>query len=226
MTHTLHPRPGANVCLLDWLTHTLGAMPDVQRLLLFGSFARGEADDWSDIDLLAVVTHRSQFAHVFGALATQKRILYRSTFSPAVEPSGGRVLGIVFAGESVFHSVDLNFMTTAETQLPNALDRFGRMRELSTLPEVGIRVDVPEMFMAEVEPPDEKRVADGLHFVKKHVKKILRGSGRDSTAELALWLPRLRETLVAYQREPSNPRGDIVRVAEAYYQAGMALVDG
>lgn len=42
----------------------LTALPFVQQVLCFGSLARGTADRWSDIDLIAVTETRRQFADV------------------------------------------------------------------------------------------------------------------------------------------------------------------
>ena len=128
-------------------------MTFVQRVLVFGSFARGEADRWSDIDLLVVTANRMQFWQVFTTLARHRTILWRSRFVPQCDPSGGYVLGIVFEGESVFHNVDLNFMTLAEYHMPDALNRFGTMKEVYAAETLNSNTDDGTLPTTEAEHP-------------------------------------------------------------------------
>jgi hypothetical protein len=216
---SLYPDPENNQTLLHTLLQTLGSHPEVQQTYIFGSFARQQKDRWSDIDLLVVTEEREQFGAIYETLMVRKPVLYRSTFTPLAVPSGGRVLGIVFAGESVFHSLDLNFMTAAEFAAEDALKRFGVMEACTTAPAASSALPT-SLLVEDFEPDDEKRIADSLHFVKKTLKRRLRGTGSDD--ELANWLLSLRASLQHNTPIADNPRGDIISVAQAYADMAAA----
>ncbi len=138
--------------------------PFVNRVLVFGSLARGEGDRWSDVDILVVTAGGStQHWRLFAGLRQRKPILHHYIFTPRVEPVGGNVLGIVFRDESVFHNLDLNFMSSSEFLLPDALERFGYVKELYVAdrrhPVSGKDVPYPEVVI----DPDERRIGLGIH---------------------------------------------------------------
>jgi predicted nucleotidyltransferase len=130
LANLVYPDQNALARLLKELTEFFAQFPSVNRIFILGSMARGNWDRWSDIDLL-IVTQAGfeQQWQIFDSLRQFKPILHHHPFI-SVEPSGGFVPGIVFEKESVFHILDLNFMTFTEFQSPQALDRFGPIRNL------------------------------------------------------------------------------------------------
>jgi predicted nucleotidyltransferase len=218
----LFPDPARNRRLLTDIIGICTALPYVQRLISFGSFARGEPDRWSDIDLIVVTVNRAQFWSVFTCIAQSKPILHRSYFTPQVEPSGGRVLGMVFENESVFHNVDLNFMTRNEYASLETLMRFGVMRELYVSSARLSDADCDVLPNAELEHPDDRRISVGLHFTKKAIKQVLRG--QMVYEELQQRSRYLRDILEDYAYDVATPYGKIGQVAHQYLEMAEQLL--
>jgi predicted nucleotidyltransferase len=218
----LYPEPDRNVRLLDELETFFAGLPAVRRVLVFGSFGRGKIDRWSDIDMLLVTADPTQFGPVFAVLARHKPIRYRGTFTPQVEQGGGRVLGIVFEDESVFHCLDLNFLGEADYLAPGALDRFRHLQERWVNAGPLIADGQGPVLAAEEENPDEYRLAAALHFTKKAIKQILRrGKGH---AGLARRVDALRLALSECPVRKVTPRGDIQYMARLYLSMAEVLL--
>lgn len=197
-------------------------MSCVQRVLVFGSFAREQSDRWSDIDILVVTTNRGQFREVFSGLAEYKPIVWRGRFVPQVQPFGGNILGIVFDGESVFHNVDLNFMTLAEYHKPDALNRFGVLKELYASAAPISAADNRDIPTAEPEHSDNWRIFEAFHFTKKAIKQILRGAA--AYDELHQRSDQLRRILNDYAPDVKTPFGKIGWLAHEYLAMAETLL--
>ena len=149
----------------------------VDKVFGFGSWSRGQWDRWSDIDILLIVKGEvSHYGRLFTALSEFKPILYHGTLTPYVEPAGGNLLGIVFRDESVFHWLDLNFLTHEDYRVQANLERFGPLRELAStnaspngsLPPA---VDYPRQMLSADELVVEQSIFSQLFWTRKAVKK-------------------------------------------------------
>lgn len=197
-TDLIYPDQNALTRLLKELTEFFTQFPTVKQIYTFGSMARGDWDRWSDIDLLIVTRSGSeQQRQLFNKLARHKPILHHHPFV-LMEPSGGFVPGIVFENESVFHILDLNFMSLAECQSSQALARFGKLRELFVAGEGYLELESENSAWPkpQIDNPDEQRIGAGIHWTKKAIKKILRGS--DSIDELTTTSTRLKEIMLDF----------------------------
>lgn len=210
---SLTPDPQRLLNLRDAIHTILVALPYVARLYHFGSLMRGDWDCWSDIDVLVVTQTRRQFRMAYNALCEQKQIIHRSPFVPQVEPAGGYVLGNVFAGESVFHCLDLNFLTLAEHDSPVAFTRFGELTQVYHS-DVPIIEDTGDLLPAEAETLDEAHINYGIHFTKKAVKRMLRSQSAQD--DLQKFAAVLRTTMRDYPADYATPTGAIGQVAWAY----------
>lgn len=218
----LNPKADRPLQLMEEIRAIFVTLPFVQRIRVFGSLARGDWDCWSDIDLLVVTQTRSQFRDAFEALLKQKPIIHRSPFVPKVEPAGGYVLGNVFAGESVFHCLDLNFLTMTEYQSPESLVRFGELTELYCSAIETVVSESGRIYPIEEETADEVRINYGLHFTKKAVKKILRGQSAQD--DLRKFSTILRDTMQDYPDDYCAPTGAIGKVAHTYIKIADELL--
>jgi predicted nucleotidyltransferase len=173
----LYPDANRSQQILGELSHTFSQHDFVRRVLASGSLARGEQDRWSDIDIIVVTVSSTQFWPLFTDLCQIRPVLYRDVFTHDYGVLGSHILGIVFAGESVFHCLDLNFLTQAEYDSPHCLDRFGATRHLyeSTKWDSTDEWDTAQQLEREKDNPDARRIAAAVHWTKKAIKKVLRG---------------------------------------------------
>jgi predicted nucleotidyltransferase len=225
ITDLIYPDQNALPRLLKELTEFFAQFPGVSRIFTFGSMARGDWDRWSDIDLLIVTRSGSgQQRQLFDKLARHKPILHHHPFV-SMEPSGGFVPGIVFKYESVFHILDLNFMSLAEYQSPQALARFGKLRELFTAGEDYLEFEGENSAWPkpQIDDPDEQRIGAGIHWTKKAIKKILRSSG--SIDELTTTSTRLKEIMLDFPEDKLMPGGNICHLAREYIKIADFLSD-
>lgn len=216
LANLVYPDQNALARLLKELTEFFAQFPSVNRIFIFGSMARGNWDRWSDIDLLIVTRASSaQQWEIFDSLCQSKPILHHHAFI-AMKPSGGFVPGIVFEDESVFHMLDLNFVSLAQYQSPQALARFGKFRELFTAGEDCLELERENgtCFKPPIENPDEQRIGAGIHWTKKAVKKSLRGS--DNIDELVTTSAHLKEIMLDFPEDKTMPGGNICHLARQY----------
>ena len=190
----------------------------VSRLYAFGSMARGDWDRWSDIDLLIVTAFEGQFLGVWEAFHAAKPVIHHHPFSRA-EPSGAHALGNVFEGESVFHCLDLNFLTEAEANMSSALERFGPMKELYRFETPAASDALDETPFIQELSPAEEAISFNIHFTKKNVKRLLRG--HDVRAEVNKYADLLRRQMAVYPPDYRVVGGNIGYVAHTY----LAIVD-
>jgi hypothetical protein len=211
----LEPDPDGPQRLADEITAFFSQLDFVQRVMAFGSLAGQRWDRWSDLDLIVVTASHTQYRMVFHRLCAHKPVVHHGVFTSCVEPAGGYVLGIVFEGESVFHCLDLNFLTLAEYRALGTLDRFGATRDLY-VNEAGWadEADEPPQHRVALQHPDEARIYDAIHWTKKSAKKMLRG--QDTRHELRACAERLRAVMNDYPDSPLFPGGDICRLAHTY----------
>ncbi len=215
MDKDVYPDVNASVRLVREMTDFFQGFLFVNRVLVFGSFAVGSWDRWSDIDMLIVTdSSSSQYWQLFDALQQHKPILHHHTFTPYVEPAGGNVLGIVFQDESVFHNLDLNFMSLREFLVPSNLERFGYTKELYRAKDrIWINQDSTSYPAVDVNL-DERRIGIGIHWTKKAIKKRLRGA--DDVDSLTTASARLKEIMQGFPKDIPMPGGNICRLARLY----------
>jgi hypothetical protein len=139
-----------------------------------------------------------------------------------MEPSGGFIPGIVFEDESLFHILDLNFISLAEYQSPQAWERFGMLRELYSSPEDHLESNAVSSQKPEIENPDERHIGAGIHWTKKAIKKVLRGSGNSD--ELAATSTRLKKIMLDYPEDIRTPGGNIYLLARRYIEIADFLL--
>lgn len=184
--------------------------------------ARGDWDRWSDVDLLIVTQAGSgQQWQLFNLLRQHKPILHHHPFI-LMEPSGGFMPGIAFEDESVFHFLDLNFMALDEFQSPQSLERFGSLRDLYNFNGNRPKKDEHSSYTHVAENPDEKRIGMGLHWVRKAIKKTLRGV--DNWEELTATSTRLKEIIEDYPEDVLTPGGNICRLTRHYIEIAHYLL--
>ena len=225
ITDLVYPDQNALIRLLKELTDFFAQSSAVNRIFAFGSMARGDWDRWSDIDLLIVTqSGPGQQWQLFNKLTQNKPILHRHPFI-AMEPSGGFVPGIVFEDESVFHMLDLNFISLAEYRSFQALERFGELRELFIAGEDHLELESENStsFKPEIANPDEQRIGAGIHWTKKAIKNSLRGSG--NIDELAITTQRLKEIMLDFPEDKPVPGGNICCLAQQYIEIADFLLD-
>jgi predicted nucleotidyltransferase len=198
--------------LANELSSFFARMPSVVRVMVFGSLARGEADRWSDLDLIVVTSSRAHFQPVFARLPQFKPIMHHTPFTLHTDSDAAYVLGIVFTGESVFHCLDLNFLTAAQAQMPGALQRFGVLQTLYTREAEGTVIYEP-VPPRPAEDPVEKRINEAMHFTKKALKKLLRGKG--TREELRPFADHLKSVLDDYPEGIIVPGGSIGLLAHS-----------
>lgn len=211
----LQPSPDALKRLLDDVTHALTQAEYVRKIMCFGSFARGTWDRWSDIDLLVVTETRPQFLDVLRRIEAFKPILHRNHFVSHVESGGGHVLGMTLQGESVFHCIDLNLLTSQEYRTDGVLERFGIIKTLYTSEQPMSAGSVDETSVeSEVEDPDEARIKVAVHFTKKALKKVLRGEA--NLDDLRQRTTTLKQVMAEYPADLVINGRQVGRLAHAY----------
>jgi predicted nucleotidyltransferase len=221
-TDLVYPDQTALPRLLKELTEFFAQFPTVKRIFTFGSMASGDWDRWSDIDLLIVAQSGSgQQWQLFNELVRHKPILHHHPFV-SMEPSGGFVPGIAFEDESPFHMLDLNFISLAQYHSPQALERFGELRELYSSPEGHLESNAVSSRKLETENPDERRIGAGIHWTKKAIKKTLRRS--ENSDELAATSTRLKEIMLDYPEDIRTPGGNICLLARKYIEIADFLL--
>ncbi len=222
ITDLIYPDETAPRRILEELTKFFAQFPVVNQVLVFGSMARGDWDRWSDIDMLVVTqVGAGQQWQLFNRLRQHKPILYHHAFV-AMEPSGGFIPGIAFENESVFHLLDLNFMSLTEFQSPQVLDRFGQTRNLLVTDSKNLESNKSVPYQSVAENPDERRISIGIHWTKKAVKQVLRGS--DDFDELTKTTMQLKEIMADFPENILMPGGNICRLARQYIEIADFLL--
>jgi hypothetical protein len=195
-------------------------LPFVARVCVFGSLARDEWDRWSDIDMIVVTANQSDFRKVHQHLSQHKSIFHHSGF---MMPIGWCVLGNVFEGESIFHCLDLNFMTLSEYQTEGTLTRFGHISELYSATIDSVKDDISPTADAEnAQNAENTRIYEAVHFTKKAAKKLLRKTG--TVEELQRCLAQLKFTMRDYPENFTVPSGAIGRLAQNYIDIAERLL--
>jgi predicted nucleotidyltransferase len=212
----LFPDKSALLNLKTTLCAALAKMPQVYRIMLFGSFAREDYDAWSDLDMLVVTAYQRDFWQVFLQLTHLKSVIHCSPFNPNVQPCGAFILGNVFADESVFHCVDLNFLSLAQLRQSDSLARFGLLQVVFNRDEAEIPLVEDRPTDPPPEHPDEKRIANAQHFTKKALKKYLRQRGTlDDVYHFANYLEAIMQD---YPPDMMVSGGNIGYVAHQYLE--------
>lgn len=224
----LYPDPQRRERLLSDLCALHSQLDCVQQIAVFGSLARGQADRWSDVDLLVITrSGPPDFWRVFSDLREQRPVLHHHVFMPQALPAGGHVLGILFDGKSVLHNVDLNFVSEAEALLAANMERFGPLRWLYTAPAQSAPVAVsagppPEALLPQ--HPDDQRIGAALHWTKKAIKRWLRGVG--PAEPVAAAAAPLRQVMQDFPEDVWLPTGNLCRAARLYLQMAAEIESG
>ncbi len=221
MNDLLNPSPDALVDLVLWVTDLLTGLPFVHEIRCFGSFARGNWDCWSDIDLLVVTDTRDQFLDLLGHLEAIRPIVHRNHFVAFPDSGGAHILGILFAGCSVFHCVDLNLYTFEEARMLGRLDRFGSMKVLYRVESQPTAIEARSLVVSEPEDPGEATIKVAIHFTKKAAKQVLRGI--DAQADLRHHASALRQIMNAYPPDLVIGGRQIGLLAQSYLEIAQLL---
>ena len=221
-TDLLYPAPERPAQLAALLCAFFAGLPLVRRVVVFGSQATGGGDRWSDVDLVVVTPQLADYRHVLAALGAYKPIVHHAPVRPSPDHPGLHALGIVFAGESVFHSLDLNFMALAAYNTPGSLRWFGPSRECyaaQAAAPVGGADTAPVL-----PPPDptELSIDAANYWTKRAARRVLRGQG--SRADLARRSSELRAILRGFPPDCAMPGGDPCAPARTYLAIAEALL--
>lgn len=221
VTLTSAPDTERHRALSDAIVKTLAALPYVHQIYLLGSLARDEADRFSDIDLLAITQTRPQFRAAFDALRSVHATIYHAPFTPD-DSTGGHALGCIFEGESIFHSLDLYFMTTGEQRAYQALDRFGDTR--SVYERDGFETTITGELTVTGDPTsdDEQTILAAMQPVREAIKARLRGD--QNHAVLRQHATRLYMTMQAFPADMRTANGEIGRIAKTYVKIVRKLL--
>jgi len=214
MEAALYPDPQRLWRLMHKVQTLFEQCPVIARLFVFGSLARRDADRWSDLDMLVVTQRSCQFRAAFDHLRRHTTILHHNPFTLNTETAGGHVLGIIWAGESVFHCLDLNFLTMDDLKSAESLRRFGEISVL--IQSDGISDSPPyETVNADAENADNTRIyGGGIHFTKKAIKKLIRQRG--TPEEVRQRLEILKTIMHDYPADFMVPSGAIGQLAHTY----------
>lgn len=218
----VYPDAARPLALMEEVKAVLTQLLCVSHLYLFGSLAENRWDRWSDVDMLVVTPTKQHIWEIWGVLHQAKPVLHHHPLS-AAEPFGVHILGNVFVGESVFHCLDLNFLTLEEYHTPGAMARFNAAKELNrSSASLSATVEEKSLLMQEL-TADEEQLSVAIHFTKKNIKKILRGY--PTYDELQKFATHLRTLLENYSVDYEVVGGKIVKVAEAYLTIAAHLLE-
>ncbi|MCP5094890.1 MAG: nucleotidyltransferase domain-containing protein [Chloroflexi bacterium] len=221
---TLKINTKSPIILRDRLVQHLAQFALIQKIYTFGSFARADWDAWSDIDLLLIASRNPTMSELLDNLSSFQILMHRSNFAAQVQPAGGFLLGVLFDGESIFHNLDLNFMTMTQHSTFQNLERFGKLELLYENTEKAI----PSTFDVERQYDDyslvqhEQQLEYAIHWTKKAVKRVLRGD--TETEELHQTSANLGQ-LLSTPNEQWSARGDVCKVAQTFFNIAKELLE-
>lgn len=220
---TLQPDPKELEILRDDLIGHFSQFELVHKVYSFGSLVRADWDSWSDIDLLLITSRNPTLKELLATLSSYRSLLHRSNFAIQEQPVGGYLLGVLFMGSSVFHNLDLNFMTIKQHTVPQNLEKFGKLellyqnveKPIQTMPNVNGQND--DLLLT----PHEQEIEYAIHWTKKAIKKVLRG--QSSVEELYQTSTKLNQ-LLSTPNELWSERGDVCKVANAFLEIAGELL--
>ena len=221
-----YPAPGRPMELAAELGGFFSGFESVAKVCVFGSLARGDHDRWSDIDVLLVVGHApAQCYSLFRSLQESYPLVHHGYLSLKPEPDGKNVLGCVLEGESVFHVLDLNFVTREDWGVPGALERFGQILELRAAHgnRGNLTMDADGGNPTSEWTPTEQRIWRAMHWVHKGIKKHFRTLM--TLDELAERTDDLANVLSQCGGETRTRNGDIGRVAQEFLDLARAVLE-
>jgi predicted nucleotidyltransferase len=180
----------------DRIVEVLEADPRVQAVWLSGSFGRGEADEWSDLDLHVAVEDAS-----FPALLEERAELYAAIDRPLLiqqeMPSnsigGGRFQLVVYPGPI---EVDWNIGPVGEAERPHD----------SVL--LVDRVEIPEWTLPPQTSDEQRRQAEwDLTFFWAMAPIAVKYAGRGETHQVASQIDLLAGAYISLWRLLVEPDG-------------------
>lgn len=206
------PRLAAELCTF------LAAQPAVRRIIMFGSQARGTWDRWSDLDLLLVTAGEEDYRGVLTALCAYKPIIYHAPVRSSADHPGRHVIGIVFEDESVFHTLDLNFMPVAVYGQAGArawFDTFGPAIDYYVAQESEEPIATPASSAVDPDPdPQEQALEAANWWLKRTLRRVLRtGQGHD---ELTRHVQAVQTAMLGLPTSCAMPGGDPCHLAHIY----------
>jgi predicted nucleotidyltransferase len=207
----LAPDPHGPERLRAEIASALAPLPSVRAISLFGSLAAGTADRWSDVDMLVACddVETSQWTAA-AAIRAAKSVLFYRMFSTAAQPSGR----YWFDGESVFHKLDVSFITPEEYaehfRAPSRLGYPVTLREIH-------RNDAPRGAMSHAAPyvcqitERETLIGTWIVYAENTIRATLRGQQpRRSLFEVS---ENLAQSLEGISRDACMAGGAIGGVA-------------
>jgi len=213
MTSSIYPLENRPKTLQQDIVQLLAELDYVQAIYSFGSLLGDGWDRWSDIDLIVITSCHAGFYSLKRTLHQAKPIRHHHPLLPA-EPNGHHLLGVIFEDESVFHCVDLNLFTPDEVADRQALERFGAIQLVYKASELPVVVEACDEFSSQRLTAEEEQISVGIHFTKKHIKRVMRG--QPAIDELRKWSDYLRETMRDYSENYQVVGGNIGWIAYRY----------
>lgn len=184
--------------LLEGLGKAFRADSTVRAVWFGGSFARGEADDLSDLDLWLGVAD-SAATKMAGPLAKACAgvgEIVSAIENPRNAPQGGGYLGVLMAGTHGLHPIDLYWQTATSVAVPDGPLLMDRRQEAAEPPEPPVEPLVPTA-----------PVVEKLAFLWLMLSVLAKHLAREPGSDMALLrYPRAAfEELTAELREAGGP---------------------
>lgn len=136
---------------------------------------------------------------------------------------GGYLLGVLFMGGSVFHNLDLNFMTIEQHTISENLERFGKLElhyqnsEKTIQLTASVNSQNDDLSIT----PYEQQLEYAIHWTKKAIKKVLRG--QSTVEELHQTSTKLSQ-LLSIPNAQWSERGDVCKVANVFLEIAEELL--
>ncbi len=227
----LLPDADRPVQLAEELCRFFAALPTVADVLLFGSVAREAADRWSDMDLLVVTTAVPNPPALLHALNRYLPVLHHAPARPSQDHPGGHMIGTVFQQESVFHALDLNFVSLNDCYSWDAYRWFGPLRDASGAADVGTATPADgsvqhrpskDLITWPVRDPDELQINEAMFQLRRAIKKVLRK--QSDLAHLVAKYNRLTEATANLPENCVYPDGNICQLAYIFRELAAYLL--
>jgi hypothetical protein len=211
----LYPQLQQNRELVKRLTGFFAVQPQTYEIAVFGALAADTADRWSAVDLIVVTAHTEDQPTLFATLRDHHTVIYHRPFMRDPNGPGAYVYGVLLAGVSPFHLVNLHFLTLTERNQPEIRSRYYGIRRLHQMivapsPTPAQATTLP----AEAETVEEARVYDATNSLRRALRQVLQQHSRPDT----LNAPRtqLETILASHPNGIPSLHGDVCVLAQHY----------